>query len=530
MIGKSWHQTPPRIRLALVEGGTSENRIKRSTDNLLVHRHNEDSLWFCYAFWSVKELWNPPAPPVLSNVFSSSQCFRIENHPILICGVRAMPLGTICQLNYYGGGRLQYQDSCGKPLHLSFEKAPCLRISQQVSFSINHILSEASNVVPVDLPQAEVTKSAVETEGSESFTCAAIRGESQGRAVGDLPASSGSMRLASKLDSGGAKAKEDRPGRKLQRSIGEYHNADMQERLQLITRAEETLQELLAAAEIDGDALGRLVCRCVGWLHAPLLSENGHPVDTETDPSLDASTSSENSNLQSRLRRLLIRALSHLDLTDDVTRAALETALMYIQGLIKAVPLWSDASTKRVTKQWQALQSLVSTSHRRPPTHSQVAKPEERKGVRKDWATTAGGTFQPGQKILKLPSVSTRNHGIRLTCSHCGHEISSKWFWRHPATGIVHVLAPYNGHSACSRKLGKKVRWIVDGDMPQKNDHFTELDLCPHHREKGRCQSCGGDRLCLHGRRPNLCPLCRKSYLMRRIYFCEERYLVPFKF
>ena len=463
-----------------------------------------------------------PSPfPSKSNVFSF---WQFENHPILSCGVRAMPLGTICQLNYYGGGRLQYQDSCGKLLHLSFEKAPCLRVSQQVSFSINHILgwSEASNVVPVDLPQAEVTKSAVETEGSESFTCAAIRGESQGRAVGDLPASSGSMRLASNLDSGGAKAKEDRPGRKLQRSIGEYHNAGMQERLQLITRAEETLQELLAAAEIDGDALGRLVCRCVGWLHAPLLSENGHPVDTDADPSLDASTSSENSNLQSRLRRLLIRALSHLDLTDDVTRAAVEIALVYIQGLIKAVPLWSDASTKRVTKQWQALQSLVSTSHRRPATHSQVAKPEKRKGVRKDWATTAGGTFQPGQKILNLPSVSMRNQGIRLTCSHCGHEISSKWFWRHPATGIVHVLAPYNGHSACSRKLGKKVRWIVDGDMPQKNDHFTELDLCPHHREKGRCQSCGGDRLCLHGRRPNLCPLCRTSYLMCRFFLWRK--------
>ena len=416
-------------------------------------------------------LCSPIPFPSKSKIFSSSQCFgKFENHPILsCCGVRAMPLGTICQLNYYGGGRLQDQDSCGKLLHLPFENAPYLRVSQQVSFSINHILgwSEASNVVPVNLAQAEVTKSALETEGSESFTCAAIRGESQGRAVGDLPAS-GSMQLASNSDSGGAEAKEDRPGRKLQRSIGEYHNADMQERLQLITRAEERLEQLLAAAEIDGDALGRLVCRCVGWLHAPLFSENGHAVDTEAEPSLDASSSSENSNLQLRLRRLLIRALSHLDLTDDVTRAAVETALMYIQGLITAVPRWSDASTKRVTKQWQALQSLVATSHRPPATHSQVAKPEKRRGARKDWATTAGGTFQPGQKILNLPSVSMRNHGIRLTCSHCGHEICSKWFWRHPATGIVHVLAPFNGHSVCSRKLGKKVRWIVDGDIAAK--------------------------------------------------------------
>ena len=383
--------------------------------------------------------------------------------------MRAMPSGTICQLNYYGGGRLQYQDSCGKSLHLSFEKAPYLRVSQRVYFSINHTpgWNEAINVVPMDLPEADATKFTGETEGSESFTCAAVGGESQDREVGDLP-DSGSMQLASNLDSDRAKAKENMPSRKLQRSIGKYHNADMQERLQLITRAEETLEQLLAAAEIDGDALGRLVCRCVGWLHAPLFSEFGHAVDTEADSTLDASSSSENSNLQSRLRRLLIRALSHLDLTDDVTRAAVETALMYIQGLVKAVPRWSGASTKRVVKQWQALQSLVATPHRPPATDSHVAKPDKRRGARKDFATTVGGTFQPSQKILNMPSVFMRGQSISLTCSHCGHEISSKWFWRHPGTGIVHVLAPFNGHSVCSRRLGKKVRWVVDGDMPQQ--------------------------------------------------------------
>ena len=141
---------------------------------------------------------------------------------------------------------------------------------------------------------------------------------------------------------------------------------------------------------------------------------------------------------------------------------------MYIQGLIKAVPRWPGASTKRVVKQWQALQSLVSTPHRPPATDSHVARPDKRRGARKDFATTVGGTFQPSQKILNMPSIFTRGQSISLTCSHCGHEISSKWFWRHPGTGIVHVLAPFNGHSVCSRRLGKKVRWVVDGDMPQK--------------------------------------------------------------
>jgi len=331
-----------------------------------------------------------------------------------------MPSGTVCLLNYYGGGRLQYQDSCGKSIHLSFDKAPYLRIGQQVSFSINHSpgYDEAINVVPMHFPETEATnglpvirkgKFALETEESESLTCAAIRDEKQDLAVGDVPESS-RMQLAPSLGSDSPKAKETTPGRKLQRSIGKYHNADMDERRQLITRAEERLEQLLAEPEIDGDALGRLVCRCVGWLHAPLLCEFGHAVDAEAESSREASSCSEKSNLQSRLRRLLIRALSHLDLTDDVTRAAVETALMYIQGFIKAIPLWSGAPIKRVAKQWQTLQSLVSTPHRPLVSESHAAQPEKRKIAEgEDRATTAGGTFQPSQKVRNLPNIFTRN-------------------------------------------------------------------------------------------------------------------------
>ena len=400
-----------------------------------------------------------------------------------------MPLGTICQLNYYGGGRLQYQDSCGKSLHLSFEKAPYLRVGQQVSFSINHSpgRDEATNVVPFNSSQTEATnllpvmqtrkrKFALEKEESESLTCAVIPGEKQDLAAADLP-ESGSVQLASSFDSDSPKAKESMPGRKLQKSIGKYHNADMQERLQLITRAEEGLEQLLAGAEIDGDALGKLVCRCAGWLRAPLLSQFGNAGGTKAESTRDASSCSENSNLQPRLRRLLIRALSHLDLTDDVTRTVVETPLVYIQDLIKVIPQ-SGVSTK-VAKQWQALQSLVSTP--RPSADIHVATPGAKRqmGPRTGAATIAGGTFQPSQKVQNLPNVFTQNQSISLTCSHCGHKISSKWFWRHPRTGIVHVLARDNGHIVCTTKLGKKVPWIVDGDiMPLKNDHSTELDLC----------------------------------------------------
>ena len=381
-----------------------------------------------------------------------------------------MPSGTICQLNYYGGGRLQYQDSCGTCVHLPFEKAPYLRVGQQVSFSIHHNpgRDEAINVVPMNFSQTEVSTSelpvmqtrkrkfALETE-SESLPSEASRDDKkqvQDLAVADLP-ESGSV-----------------PGRKIQQSIGRYQNADMEERQQLITRAEEGLDQLLAVAEIDGDALGKLVCRCVGWLHPPRNFELGHGIGAEAESTRDASSRTEKSNLQLRLRRLLIRALKHLDLTDDGTRTVVEIALVYIQNLSKVVPQTQSGVATKVTKQWQALESLVSTPPDRPPA-------EKRQIVsRKGSATIAGGTYQPSQKVQKMPNVFTQNESISLTCSHCGHKISSSWFWKHPRTGIVHVLARANGHIVCTTKLGKKVPWIVDGDvMPLKNDHSGQLDV-----------------------------------------------------
>lgn len=142
---------------------------------------------------------------------------------------------------------------------------------------------------------------------------------------------------------------------------------------------------------------------------------------------------------------------------------------MYIQNLSKVVPQTQSGVATKVAKQWQALQSLVSTPPYRPPEKRQIVS-------RKGSATIAGGTYQPSQKVQKMPNVFTQNESISLTCSHCGHKISSSWFWQHPRTGIVHVLARANGHIVCTTKLGKKVPWIVDGDvMPLKNDHSGQL-------------------------------------------------------
>ena len=66
------------------------------------------------------------------------------------------------------------------------------------------------------------------------------------------------------------------PTRKLQRSIARFHNADLEERLQMIEAAESLFSDLLNAVELDGDAICKLLCRCAGWLHAPGSFEAKH--------------------------------------------------------------------------------------------------------------------------------------------------------------------------------------------------------------------------------------------------------------
>ena len=126
------------------------------------------------------------------------------------------------------------------------------------------------------------------------------------------------------------------PTRKLQRSIARFHNADLEERLQMIEAAESLLSDLLNAVELDGDAVCKLLCRCAGWLHAPGSFEAKH-VAAEVAASEVATVSqlSGPSDLQCRVRRLLISALSSLDLGDITTYQAVETAVRHILQLMQ---------------------------------------------------------------------------------------------------------------------------------------------------------------------------------------------------
>jgi hypothetical protein len=67
----------------------------------------------------------------------------------------------------------------------------------------------------------------------------------------------------------------------------------------------------------------------------------------------------ESGGVQSRVRRLLIRALSHLDLTHNTTLQAVASAVIYIRSLLPDSD-YAEGPGRLAAKQWNQLRALVS--------------------------------------------------------------------------------------------------------------------------------------------------------------------------
>ena len=403
-----------------------------------------------------------------------------------------MHVGIVCQLNYHGGGLLQYQvdDEWSK---IAFTQSAFLRVGQRVSFIQRFVglTAEAVNIQPL-----------ASHEGLDGQKGEMRHAENLEQFKVSLPSEDMRRKDTSTVST------VDRPvlsqTRRLQKSIGVFHNADSQERLDMVRRAEDLLQQLLEEPEIDGDGICKLVRRCVGWLHVPIPYDRptvAKNQDLNIDEVNPEGHPSEHSNLQGRVRRLLILALNSLDLTDAVTFQAVEEALNYIRILLQQAERSGFEARIARSKQWRQLTLLVG---------------QQRDSLkRKDAASSANGIFQPSKKLMNLPLVFKSGEQVQLTCSRCSHSIISSWFWRHPKTEKVHVLVPHKGHLPCSRL--KKWPWIVEGDAVQKNDHLNELDFCPHHREKAKCRDCGGRQFCVHNRLKYDCKFCKTPRRTRQV-------------
>ena len=192
---------------------------------------------------------------------------------------------------------------------------------------------------------------------------------------------------------------------KLQRSIQKFRNSNLQEKLQLIARAEEMLQELLSQSELSGDALCYLLRRAAGWLLAPCGKQQKGLEDSESGEG--------HANLQRRIRKIVISVLNHLDLCDADTSCAVQAALTYMQQLLEQIDEEFLASPSRTARQWRQLRELLAVQHVQQREANEKGVPKERLEVespnpkdvqrkpfeKTDWASAAEGVYRPNKRV-----------------------------------------------------------------------------------------------------------------------------------
>ena len=265
-------------------------------------------------------------------------------------------VGHICQLNYGWGGLVEHQtlgaSQCSQHIYFS-GSTDSLRIGQEVGFRLRQLagMLEAVDLTPLrsQSPQAKSPLwHARFLQTQDGFPL-------------------------SKLTS----AIWQRQIRRLQRGILKFSNAAKAEQCKLVVEAERLLDELLGQPDLDGDSLCQLIRRCASWLHAPIfkalagdepsLSDGQHPM-----------------NLQCRVRKLLIRALDHLDLSDRPTFEAVEAAMLHLHTLVQQVDLKLSSRTDRSSdsaRQWLKLRELVRGSSSESSFPGSVVAYHGRQGV-----------------------------------------------------------------------------------------------------------------------------------------------------
>lgn len=270
----------------------------------------------------------------------------------------------------------------------------------------------------------------------------------------------------------------ERQSRKLQRHIGRFHNADVEERFLMVASAEELLNTLLKDDELDAGAICKLVCRCAAWLHAAVSLNPGH---NDAAAGVAGHGFNVSADLQRRIRKILIRALCLLDLEDAATYKLVEAAVIYISQLLENVDFDPHGvnNLSKTAKQWYQLQSLL-----RPLPANESSKVAETPGKlrphhvkRAEMAVSVEGAYHPSKKMKSLDSIFCSEQVVQLKCSQCTATMTSSWYWRHPLSGRVQVLVPAHGHSPCNKRRGKRTPWRAQG-FPMCVDNFYSLDFC----------------------------------------------------
>ena len=451
--------------------------------------------------------------------------------------------GRVCQLNYNCSGILEPSPMAELPKHISFRKSPpSLRVGQTVRF---RILSRGDDVQAVDISLESEVQRHQEREMLDLPADASCLSTSSILSLGKHVETSQSLDIGDVMSSVPAQSHS----KCFLRRMNQFRNSTQGEQVQLVIEAERSLDKLLGQSTLDGDAICRLARKCASWLHPPVLQS----VNPQRQSDHKTARGTEDQvQLQERIRKILIKALNHLDLQDPLTFEAMKAALFYIFSLLQRLnekcgssPVMLAATPVR--KQWQELKSLLKDSRmksldelfyqpsclRVEDQPSRLLKATRTQDEMKEVADArrivdlereyhqrkrpghVAVCHEPSATIKALSTVS-EGTPVKLMCSECPWTMTSSWYFQHPKTLKRSVIAPRDGHDPCQQKLKKRCYWKSLDGLRVLRAFPSDLQYCPHKRLLVFCATCGGGRICVHARRRNRCNECKHLCVRRR--------------
>ena len=322
------------------------------------------------------------------------------------------------------------------------------------------------------------------------------------------------------------------------RRMSQFQNSSQAEQVQLVIEAEKSLDRLLGQSTLDGDAICRLARKCASWLHPPVL-QIANP-QRQSDHKT-ARCAEDQTNLQARIRKILILALNHLDLQDFSTFEAMKAALFYMASLCQRLEGKRGFSSTTLPKtparkQWLELKGLLEDSglkslvsgemscqppclrvedQSKPSPFPSANSQDQMKEIfalereTKRYGSVVAGFYEPNTRIKALSTVS-QGTPVKLMCSECPFTTTSGWYFQNPKTLKRSVITPRYGHNTCQQKTKKRVFWrSLDDSVPVTRSLLSSLQYCLHNRLLDKCASCGGGRMCIHAKLRYRCKACK---------------------
>ena len=291
---------------------------------------------------------------------------------------------------------------------------------------------------------------------------------------------------------------------RLTKAIQVWRNTTADDRASYVARLEEALLHA-----VDPSRLRQIFRRAVAALSPP------RRVGRDEDGGRDAELTG--SDLQRRLRKVVLGCLDQLDLTDPRLKPSLQLLEILIQRFQELV---SEDHLVASSRHWAQLESKCgmaeADSATAPETSLELVKTKKKKRQRK---RCKHGVRHESCKHCKPCPHGNPKWSCRL-CHGCPHGKRKNHCVL--CSGCPHGKLKHNCNecTGCPHGKLKKNCLFCDGCPHGKTrKHCAACSGCPHGKLKHNCRLCSG---CPHGRLKQNCAHCSGCPHGKVIYLCTE--------